>query len=284
MKKMLAVLLAFLLTGTLIGFVLTFAVRQAVVPAMQDGGMKVSDEVIRKEKQLASEQIHDLAELYGFDAEPVIELITDDLLTDLNAQAADWWSQLLNEGRAGEVPAWDTEELELLIGADPNLAAMEDREDAEYRISSAVEEVRGSIVRMVLPMRQQTIRLGLQAAGKRADLPGLILFLVGSPWALLALGALISGLIALLLFRSAKDILQYIGSALGAAAIVLAAVILLFALSGVEPMLREASASLAFLYTQLFSAAVIRACALALVMAALCAVMLSRSGKRGKTA
>ena len=284
MKKILAILLAFLLTGTLIGFVLTFAVRQAVAPAMREGGTEVSDEVIREEKQLATEQIQRLAELYGFEAEPVTALITGDLLKDLNVQAADWWSQLLNDGRAGEVPAWDTEELEQVISEDPNLAAMEDREQAEYRISSAIEEVRGSVVRLVLPMRQQTIRLGLQAAGKRVDLPSLILFLIGTPWALLALSALLAGLVALLCFRNAKDIRQYIGSALGAAAIVLVAVIILFAASGIEPMLREASASLAFLYSRLFNAAVIRAGALTLAMAALCAVMLSRSRKRGKTA
>ena len=284
MKKILAILLAFLLTGTLIGFVLTFAVRQAVAPAMREGRTEVSDEVIREEKQLATEQIQRLAELYGFEAEPVTALITGDLLKDLNVQAADWWSQLLNDGRAGEVPTWDTEELEQVISEDPNLAAMEDREQAEYRISSAIEEVRGSVVRLVLPMRQQTIRLGLQAAGKRVDLPSLILFLIGTPWALLALSALLAGLVALLCFRNAKDIRQYIGSALGAAAIVLVAVIILFAASGIEPMLREASASLAFLYSRLFSAAVIRAGALTLAMAALCAVMLSRSGKRGKTA
>ena len=271
MKKILAILLAFLLTGTLIGFVLTFAVRQAVAPAMREGGTEVSDEAIREEKQLATVQIQRLAELYGFEAEPVTALITGDLLKDLNVQAADWWSQLLNDGRAGEVPAWDTEELEQVIREDPNLAAMEDREQAEYRISSAIEEVRGSVVRLVLPMRQQTIRLGLQAAGKRVDLPSLIIFLIGTPWALLC-------------FRNAKDIRQYIGSALGAAAIVLVAVIILFAASGIEPMLREASASLAFLYSRLFNAAVIRAGALTLAMAALCAVMLSRSRKRGKTA
>ena len=283
MKKILAILLAFLLTGTLIGFVLTFAVRQAVAPAMREGGTEVSDEVIREEKQLATVQIQRLAELYGFEAEPVTALITGDLLKDLNVQAADWWSQLLNDGRAGEVPAWDTEELEQVIREDPNLAAMEDREQAEYRISSAIEEVRGSVVRLVLPMRQQTIRLGLQAAGKRVDLPSLIIFLIGTPWALLALSALLAGLVALC-FRNAKDIRQYIGSALGAAAIVLVAVIILFAASGIEPMLREASASLAFLYSRLFNAAVIRAGALTLAMAALCAVMLSRSRKRGKTA
>ena len=284
MRKVLAAVLAFLLTGTLICFVLAYTLWRAVAPVMQEGGMQVSDAVIREEKQLAAERIRALADLYGFDAEPVEALVTEDLLRDLNEQASEWWSVLLNEGRTGEEPDWDTEELEQVLLSDPKLRTARDMEQTESRAVTAAEEVRGSIIRLVLPMRQQTIRLGFQEAGKRLDVPNLIGFLIGTPWTLLALSALLAGLIALICFRKTDDILQFIGSALGAAAIVVLAVMALLALAGIGSMVQEASGSLAILFGQLFSAAMIRIGVLALLMAAGCAVMLSMNGRRGKTA
>ena len=49
MKKIIAVLLAFLLTGTLILFCVTFTARQVILPAMSGNGAQVSDAVIREE-------------------------------------------------------------------------------------------------------------------------------------------------------------------------------------------------------------------------------------------
>ena len=52
MKKILAILLTFMLTGTLILFGVTFLGRQVIQPAMNEDGARVSDDVIRQEISL----------------------------------------------------------------------------------------------------------------------------------------------------------------------------------------------------------------------------------------
>ena len=85
MKKAFLWLLAFLLTGTLIVFSVSFVARQMLVPAMADDGAPVGDDVIREEQELVRERITELSELYGFSAEPVIALVDGETLRDLTA-------------------------------------------------------------------------------------------------------------------------------------------------------------------------------------------------------
>ena len=63
MKKIIAVLLAFMLTGALILFGVSFLGRQIILPAMDEDGAQVSDAVIREEQQLAQERVTKLAGL-----------------------------------------------------------------------------------------------------------------------------------------------------------------------------------------------------------------------------
>ena len=74
MKKIIAALLALLLTGSLVLFCVTFVGRQVLLPAMGEDGAQVSDSVIREETRLARERVTALANLYGFEAEPVTGL------------------------------------------------------------------------------------------------------------------------------------------------------------------------------------------------------------------
>ncbi|MBP5727974.1 MAG: hypothetical protein J6Y48_12960, partial [Clostridia bacterium] len=256
MKKFLAWFLAFLMTGTLILFGLCFAGRQAIIPAMGETGAPVSESVIREEKELARERITALAELYGFSAEPVINLVDEEVLRDLNEQASLWWSSVLQDGKAGKELRWDTTELEKVLEADP--AAQENPEEAGYFAYTVAEEVHKSIVNMVLPMRQIVISLGLQEAGKRADLVNLIEFFLGTPWTMLALSALIAGLIALIAGRPLRRSLRYIGSALGAAAIVVLTLAVLYLRAGIQPMIREASAGLTVQYQSMVSGTLVQ--------------------------
>ena len=283
MKKILAVLLAFMLTGTLILFSVSFLGRQIILPAMNEGGAQVSDAVIREEQQLARERVTRLADLYGFDAEPVVSLIGEETLRDLNSQASRWWSTVLQDGTTGESLRWDTRELEQVLASDPRLAANKDPERDEYLEVSAAEDVRNSILRMVLPMRVQVIRLGLQEIGKRIDLPNIITFFLEVPWAALVLCALLAGLIALLQGKKFHDAALYIGSAMGAAALVLAALMILYLCAGIQPMIREASAGLTIQYRSVVSGTMIRAGVLAAAMAAGCILCLAGKRKSGKT-
>ena len=284
MKKILAVLLAFMLTGTLILFSVSFLGRQIILPAMNEGGAQVSDAVIREEQQLARERVTRLADLYGFDAEPVVSLIGEETLRDLNSQASRWWSTVLQDGTTGESLRWDTRELEQVLASDPRLAANKDPERDEYLEVSAAEDVRNSILRMVLPMRVQVIRLGLQEIGKRIDLPNIITFFLEVPWAALVLCALLAGLIALLQGRKFHDAALYIGSAMGGAALVLAALMALYLCAGILPMIREASAGLTIQYRSILSGTMIRAGILTAALAAGCVLCLAPKRKNRESA
>lgn len=284
MKKILAALLALLLTGALVLFCVTFTGRQVLLPAMAEDGAPVSDSLIREEQRLVRERVTAMAEKYHFEAEPVIGVITEDVLRDLNGQASRWWNTLLVDGTPGEALQWNTDALEEALASDAELNQMEDRDRAEYLAVSAAEDIRETVIRLVLPMRQKIIFLGMQEAGKRVDVVNVISFLMGTPWAALALSALLAGLIALLTSRKFTGAAQYIGSALGAAALVTVALIILYLCAGIEPMIQEASASLAVQYRSVASGAMIRAGILAAVMAAGCAALLILGGKRGQTA
>lgn len=284
MKKILAILLAFMLTGTLILFGVTFLGRQVIQPAMNEDGARMSDDVIRQEQQLARERVIKLADLYGFDAEPVISVISEETLRDLNSQTSRWWSTLLRDGKTGEALKWNTSELEQVLASDPRLNGNDSEEREEYLEVSAAEDVRNSILRMVLPMRVQVVRLGMQEAGKRIDLPSVISFFLGVPWAALALCVLLAGLIALLQGKKFHDAPVYIGSALGGAALVIAGLMILYLNAGILPMIREASAGLTIQYQSVVSGTMIRAGILVAGMAVGCILCLAGKRKNGKTA
>ena len=272
MKKCIAWFLAFLLTGSLILFGVCLVGRQVIAPAMGDEGAPVSESLIREEKELARERIAKLAELYGFDAEPVIAIVNDEVLQDLNSQASLWWSSVLRDGKAGKDLRWDTTELEKVLQADP--AAQENPDEAEYYATAVAEEIHKSIVNMVLPMRQLVFSLGLEKAEKRIDLVNVVEFFLGMPWAALALSALFAGLIALADGQPIRRALGYIGSAMGAAALVLAVIAALYLCAGILPMIQEASAGLTLQYQSVVTGSLLLTAGIVAVFAAGCVVCL----------
>ena len=272
MKKIFAWFLAFLLTGSLILFCVCLVGRQVIAPAMGDDGAPVSESLIREEKDLARERITTLADLYGFNPEPVIALVNEDVLKDLNSQASLWWSSVLRDGKAGKDLRWDTAELEMILQEDP--AAQENPEEAEYYASSVAEEIHKNIVNMVLPMRQLVFSLGLEKAGKRVDLVNIVEFFLGMPWAALALCALFAGLIALADGRPFRRALRYIGSAMGAAALVMAVIAVLYLCAGILPMIREASAGLTIQYQSVVTGSLLLTAGIVVVLTAGCVVCL----------
>lgn len=284
MRKIIAILLAFLLTGALLLFCMSFLGCQALMPAMTEQGAPVSDELIREEQQLIRERVTSLAELHGFQAEPVIALINEDTLRDLNAQASRWVSSILQYGRTGEDIRWDTKELEQTIAENATVSEPGDDEAAEAMAYTAAEAVKSSVIRTVLPLRQQIIQLGLLKAGERIDLPNLITFFLGVPWAALALCALLAGLIALAGSRTIRGSLRYIGGALGAAVLVLIAAAILYLCANILPMIREASESLAFMYRGAVSRLAVPAGILTAAMIAGSIVCLAMSRERDRNA
>lgn len=283
MKKITAILLSFLLTAALILFCVSLIVTGILAPAMSGDGARVSDNLIREEQELIRERIDALAELYGFDPEPVKEFVDEEKLRSLNAQASAWWSSVLQNGKAGDELSWDTSDLREVLYADPLLTAERDWNKAESNAIAIAQEIQESVFRVILPMRQNVIRLGLKKIGDRVDLANVISFFMGVPWAILALCALLAGLIALLESRELVRALVYIGSALGGAVLVLAALAALYLLAGILPMIREASQSLTIQYRAEENRALITAAVLAALMAAGCILCLRRRRKDGRT-
>ena len=279
MKKIIAWILAFLLAGALLLFCGSFLFRQAVIPAMDGDGAPVSAQVISAEKELIREGVTELAELYGFTAEPVIASVDDETLQDLNDQASMWWSSLLADGTPGPELYYDTEELKRILAEDPVLS---EGEDADLQAESVSEAVSRCIRRVVLPMRQEVIQLGMKEANERVDLVNIIDFFLGVPWAALAASALLAGLIALLESRRIRNSMRYIGAALGAAAIVMIVLAGLYLSAGIGQMIGEASKSLTILYNDVLSHTAVYAAVLTAAMiigSVLCLAMSRRNAE-----
>ena len=256
MKKVLCWLLAFLLAGTLALFGISFACARAVEPGLKEGGTPVSEGVQRVEMNLVREKIEELAPIYGFSAETAMKVVTEEKLAEMNRQAALWWNGILVNGQAGEAPAFKTDELASAFAADI-VSAGGSGEDAELLAADAANAVGESILRIVLPLRLPIVGRGLSEAAARVDLGNIISFLLGVRWAALALCTLLAGLIALLESRKLRESLFYIGSAMGAAVLVIAACLVLYALSGVDPLIAGASPSLSAQYGALVNSAAI---------------------------
>lgn len=284
MKKIILIPLAFLLTAALILFCVSLIGNRILAPAMGENGARVSGSVIREELSLVRERITELSKLYGFTAQPVIDYVDEETLRTLNEQASRWWSTVLRDGKAGAELSWNTGELFTILSDDPALEAAKEKAETAVVVTELVEKIRESVFRVVLPVRQAVIRLGLKKAGDRVDLPNLITFFLGVPWAALGLCVLLAGLIALTAGRDLKKALSYAGSALGASALVLAAAVVLYLSAGILPMIREASQSLTIQYRTVVSGAIIRAAVMTAVLAAGCVLCLGQGLKGGRKA
>jgi len=256
MKRVLCWLLAFFLAGALALFVVSFACARAVDPGLKEGGTPVSDSVRSTEMNLIRNRIEELAPIYGFSAETAMKVVTDEKIAEMNRQAALWWNSVLVNGEAGEVPAFNADELAGALTADFVAAGAGD-EEAELLAADAANAVGESVLRIVLPLRLPIVGRGLTEASARVDLGNIIRFLTGIRWAALAMCVLLAGLIALLESRDLRMSLRYIGSAMGAAVLVIAACLVLYARSGIKPLIAEASPSLSAQYGALMNSAAV---------------------------
>ena len=283
MKKCFAVLLAFLLTGSLVLFGMTFLFRSVAAPAISGGEAAADSGVAAREEELIRDSVRELAGLYGFSADAVLAKIDTETVLAMNRQANAWWRGLLKDGKAGEEPLLDTAAITQVLREDPGLKAKAaDEEDAAILADEAATALQQRVLRIMLPVRLPVFRRGLLEAGNRIDIPNFVSFFAGAPGALLALSALLAGLIALLESRRLRAALSYIGSAMGGAALVLLACLVLFMTSGMQALIREASESLAVQYGTLASGITLRLGILTAVLLAGCIILLIAGGKNGK--
>ena len=274
MKKAVNWFLAFLLTGSLAFLGVSWAFRQAVAPALRDGGTPVTQAVREKEMELIREKEGELGAIYGFDAEWALKMVTPEVLEDLNRQSAAWWNTLLTEGVSAEEPQWDTAALREQLSMDPSFVGNATEEEADRKIMQAEGAIRQAVVRTVLPMRGNLMTLIMIQAGKRADLPNLIRFATGIPLFLLALCFLLSGGIAALEGRPLSGCLKYLGCAMGGGALVTLCALIIGALMPVSGIIGEASPSLLLQYDALSSGIVLRLAVFSALLVAGCVLCL----------
>ena len=282
MKKVISILLAFLLASALILFSISFIGNRIIAPGMSENGAAVNDSVINEELGIVRERVTELSVIYGFNADTVNSLIDRDTLSQLNRQAFQWWKSILQEGKAGEALYWDTDDLYEHVLSDSVQNAEGNWTKASSLAQEITEKVRECVFRIVLPMRQNVIRLGLKKIGDRIDLPGMISFFMSIPWALLALCMLLAGLIFLIAGKNPVGALPYIGSALGGAALVLAAILAVYLSAGILRMIQEASQSLMIQYRTVELGSLITASVMTAVMTAGCVMCLKTRRKGGK--
>ena len=273
MKKVLCWLLALLLTGFLALFGASFAAARAVEPGMKEGGTAASDSVQQMELRLIREKIEELAPIYEFSADAALNCVTPELVAEMNQQTALWWNSILVNGETTDAPSFDTQNLVAALAEDYAGRGLSG-ENAELRATEAANAVGESILRIVLPLRLPLVGKGLTEASSRVDLGNVIRFLLGIRWAALALCALLAGLIALLESRNLRLCLPYIGSAMGASVLVIAAGCVLYALTGVDTLIAGASPSLSAQYGSLLNSAVIPLFVYAALLLAGCAACL----------
>ena len=288
MKKICAYILAFLLTGSLALFGVTFACSGAVEPGLRNGGALPSDEVIKQEEKLIRERVTELGVIYGFSPDTVMPILNSERIGELNRQAALWWNNLLKNGSVDSGLEWDTEELAQVLRNDPGMAGgEEDEEETDSLVYKAAGAVRESVNRVILPLRIPIMIRGMKEVNLRADVPNLIQFLTGLPGTALALAALLAGLLALLESRRLRSGLKYIGGAMGGAALVLAMAIILVKRMNLSARIREASESLAIQYGALAGGAMLRICIVAAVLLAggiLCLILYRKGAAKTEEA
>jgi hypothetical protein len=81
------------------------------------------------------------------------------VLEDLNVQSAAWWNMLLTEGVSAEEPQWNTETIREQLSMDPSFVGNDSEEAADRKIMQAEAAIRQAVVRTVLPMRGNILRL-----------------------------------------------------------------------------------------------------------------------------
>ena len=180
-----------------------------------------------------------LAEDYGFAAEPVKETVGREQLKEMNQKAAAWWTCLFTEGKMDSFPRWYSGDIE-----DAVYAAMAESGSAQDP-QEVVSDLTDMIERTVFPMRESLLTIGMNLAGNKADLPGILHSLRSIPLLGLAMSLLTAGLIALLLGREILRSLKHYGTAIAGTGFIVLAASLMIMGTQMKEVVGQASRGLA---------------------------------------
>ncbi len=195
--------------------------------------------VIAGQMEKIAGAVRDLAEEYGFSAEPVIRAIPQDDISELNIQMARWWTRIATEGIMESVPSWSAESLipAIMETMDPGKVSG----DPFDKAAEAAGEIEKTVQEAAMPVRTSLIAFGVRYLNRRVDLPGAVRTASRFP----ALGGaaclLLAGMIALLTARKVRTSLKYYGAAFGGAGIAAAFCMILAGTAGIQEMISRVS-------------------------------------------
>ena len=247
-RRILTWVLAGLMTLCLTGGTLCFfGVRNLTSPETLER-ITVDDTVIGQQIARAEEEIGELAREYHFPAELITDSLTREAFVEKNRKAAAWLTGLMTTGRSSEAPEWKLPELRDALEMNPEFRKGRTEDEISSLAMDATEEAEKLLTNTVLPIRSKLAQAGMNWIQRRVHVTSLVRFLSGMPGVLLAVSALLAGLIALINVRQPIRWLRVFGSALGGAAISLLLVMLFTRLVNLGGMIREASQVLAGQY------------------------------------
>ena len=230
-----AVLLTVALTGTLLG---ATAVRM-LTSGESHVRISTDRQVVAGQMEKISDAVRDLAEEFGFSAEPVISAVSRDEITDLNTRMAEWWTKIVREGIMDDVPSWSADSLipVMMETMDPEKVSG----DLYEKAAEAAGELEKTVRETAMPVRTSIISFGVRYLNRRVDLPGAVRTASRLPVLGIAACIFLAGLIALVTAKKFRVSLKYYGAAFGGAGIAAAFCMILAGTMGIQGMISRVS-------------------------------------------
>ncbi len=247
----LAGLLAFLLTGTLLAALCSGAALFTLSSGDLHTRAALNAGAVDLQMDRIRENVTGLAEEYGFEAKPILDLITRESIEDLDREIAVWWTASAVSGKLGESPAYDLTAAESLLRKDEAFISSLDPMMVNATVQSILQEIGKSVKRSSVLFRDTLVQAAAGFAGKERNLPEIFAAAGRIPGIACAASLLLAGLIALLMSRSILTAGKYIGGALAACALLWLGCMGLIHTLDLGGMIAEASALLSAQFAQL---------------------------------
>ena len=267
---------------------LVFAILGTVLSALM--AQMMSDQALHKriamdERVQAEEMSHirtkaeEIAEANHFDASLIYDRITTETLLELHRRGVDWWMNLAQTGKAAELPEWDGSDLWDALLTDEAFLASHDQTLVRKNANDIVFEMTETLSRQVFPLRTELLSEGFEVLGRRVDVAGILQAFLKAPWIFILTVLILIGLVFLLFQRKFGWAVRLIGSAAGAAGLVLLFCIVLLRLMNLSAMAHESSVRLGIQVAALEQTATWELAGICLLLALAASLCFRKSGR-----
>lgn len=241
-SALLSVLLALALAAGCAGYMMVSVLTHASLHEQVALDSRVTDMQMAR----ITSRVEELAALYGFAPESVLDVVTRDSVAAYSREVIAWWMGLLGENPRLEAPGYSTDDVEAAVRADElfraSVPAFRQRTVAR---DSVAYEVGRTVKCSVLPLRTELMTLAMPTLMEKVDLPLWVGRLEKLPL-LCAAAALGLAVLVLLLMHARPDkAALYVGTAVAGAALTVLGITALVPLLDLADMAAEMSDILA---------------------------------------